>query len=371
MKANNIVNICDVSKEIFAGGDAPKGNMSIEKTSKHTIPIFSNGEANDGLYGYTDFYRVSEPSITISARGTIGYATIRTEPFVPIVRLIVITPKIEIVDIKYLYYAIKNYDFSGSGTSIPQLTVPMLKQYSFPLPPLPEQRHIAAVLDKVSELIALRKRQLDLLDEMVKARFVEMFGNPVRNEKGWEQFSLQELCDGIGDGLHGTPAYDDDGEFAFINGNNLMYGRIVVNSTTKRVNKLEYEKYYIDISLNAVLLSINGSLGKLAYYNDEKIILGKSACYCNLKNGINKIFIFHVMNSNPFQNFLEESSTKSTIKNVGLKAIREYKMIQPPIELQNQFADFVQQVNKSKATVQQGLDRLILLKSALMQEYFG
>ena len=136
MKANNIVNICDVSKEIFAGGDAPKGNMSIEKTSKHTIPIFSNGEANDGLYGYTDFYRVSEPSITISARGTIGYATIRTEPFVPIVRLIVITPKIEIVDIKYLYYAIKNYDFSGSGTSIPQLTVPMLKQYSFPLPPL-------------------------------------------------------------------------------------------------------------------------------------------------------------------------------------------------------------------------------------------
>ena len=77
------------------------------------------------------------------------------------------------------------------------------------------------------------------------------------------------------------------------------------------------------------------------------------------------------MNSNPFQNFLEESSTKSTIKNVGLKAIREYKMIQPPIELQNQFADFVQQVNKSKATVQQGLDRLILLKSALMQEYFG
>ena len=109
-------------------------------------------------------------------------------------------------------------------------------------------------------MIALRKRQLDLLDEMVKARFVEMFGNPVRNEKGWEQFSLQELCDGIGDGLHGTPAYDDDGEFAFINGNNLMYGRIVVNSTTKRVNKLEYEKYYIDISLNAVLLSINGSL---------------------------------------------------------------------------------------------------------------
>lgn len=154
------VNITDVCSEIFAGGDASKNRMSIEKTSEYTIPIYSNGEDRNGLYGYTDFARVKLPSITISARGTIGYALIRKEPFVPIVRLITVTPIPELIDIHYLYYAIKNFRFSGSGTSIPQLTVPMIKQCNFPLTPIEEQRKIAAVLDKVSDLIAKRRQQL-------------------------------------------------------------------------------------------------------------------------------------------------------------------------------------------------------------------
>lgn len=171
-----IVYIADVCKEIFAGGDVPKSALSYEKTAEYNVPIFSNGEKNCGLYGYTNNARVKEPSITVSARGTIGYTAIRTEPFVPVVRLITLTPKSEVIDLDYLFYATQNYKFEGSGTSIPQLTVPILKKYKFPLPEMSHQKAIAVKFEKLDQLISLRKQQLAKLDELVKARFVEMFG---------------------------------------------------------------------------------------------------------------------------------------------------------------------------------------------------
>jgi len=335
------------------------------------VPIFSNGEKNCGLYGYTNNARVKEPSITVSARGTIGYTAIRTEPFVPVVRLITLTPKSEVIDLDYLFYATQNYKFEGSGTSIPQLTVPMLKKYKFQLPEMSRQKAIAVKFEKLDQLISLRKQQLAKLDELVKARFVEMFGDPVRNEKGWNTYALAEMCDGIGDGLHGTPEYDENGEYPFINGNNLIDGVIQINASTKKVNKKTYEKHYIKISQNAILLSINGTLGKIAFYNGEQVMLGKSACYCNLKDEVNRIFVYKIMKTDAFAGYLEDNSTKSTIKNVGLKAIREYRLIAPPLSLQNQFAVFAEYVDQQKQTVQQSLEKLELMKKALMQEYFG
>ena len=366
-----IVYIADVCKEIFAGGDVPKSALSYEKTAEYNVPIFSNGEKNCGLYGYTNNARVKEPSITVSARGTIGYTAIRTEPFVPVVRLITLTPKSEVIDLDYLFYATQNYKFEGSGTSIPQLTVPILKKYKFPLPEMSHQKAIAVKFEKLDQLISLRKQQLAKLDELVKARFVEMFGDPVRNEKGWNTYALAEMCDGIGDGLHGTPEYDENGEYPFINGNNLIDGVIQINASTKKVNKKTYEKHYIKISQNAILLSINGTLGKIAFYNGEQVMLGKSACYCNLKDEVNRIFVYKIMKTDAFAGYLEDNSTKSTIKNVGLKAIREYRLIAPPLSLQNQFAVFAEYVDQQKQTVQQSLEKLELMKKALMQEYFG
>lgn len=366
-----IVYIADVCKEIFAGGDVPKSALSYEKTAEYNVPIFSNGEKDCGLYGYTNNARVKEPSITVSARGTIGYTAIRTEPFVPVVRLITLTPKSEVIDLDYLFYATQNYRFEGSGTSIPQLTVPMLKKYKFQLPEMSHQKAIAVKFEKLDQLISLRKQQLAKLDELVKERFVEMFGDPVRNEKGWNTYALAEMCDGIGDGLHGTPEYDENGEYPFINGNNLIDGVIQINASTKKVNKKTYEKHYIKISQNAILLSINGTLGRIAFYNCEQVMLGKSACYCNLRDEVNRIFVYNIMKTDAFARYLEDNATKSTIKNVGLKAIRGYRLIMPPIPLQNQFSSFVERVDQQKQTVQQSLEKLELMKKALMQEYFG
>ncbi|MBQ9764270.1 MAG: restriction endonuclease subunit S [Phascolarctobacterium sp.] len=257
------------------------------------------------------------------------------------------------------------------GCAQPNISVKQIADFEIKILDLKSQVSIANKLKNILCLIEKRKLQLHKLDELVKARFVDMFGNPVRNEKNWDTVLLQDVCDGIGDGLHGTPNYVETAEYPFINGNNLIGGKIVVTDTTKFVDEAEYGKYYIELSPNAILLSINGTLGKLALYRGEKIVLGKSACYCNLKSNMNRQFVYNLMQTESFLNFLEENSTRSTIKNVGLKAIRNFRMIIPPLELQWQFSVFVKQIDKSKLDIQKSLDKLETLKKALMQKYFG
>lgn len=150
-KIDSIRNICE---ELFAGGDVPKERMSKDRCNQYTIPIFTNGEKDNGLYGFTDNARVTKPSITVSARGTIGYSQVRDEPFYPAIRLIVATPNPEIVLLNFLKYAIKSIRFIHSGASIPQLTVPMIRNYSVALPSsMEEQQRIIKKIDALSQQI--------------------------------------------------------------------------------------------------------------------------------------------------------------------------------------------------------------------------
>ena len=166
---------------IFAGGDVPKDAFSEVKTEEFCIPILSNGIGSKALYGWTNVAKINQPSLTISARGTIGWASFQNKPFFPIVRLLVLTPKIEL-NLKYAYYFMKsiesNYKVPESG--IPQLTKPMIKDISIPIPPLPKQEKIAAILDKFDTLthsiseglpheIALRRKQYEYYREQLLA----------------------------------------------------------------------------------------------------------------------------------------------------------------------------------------------------------
>ena len=144
----------ELYENIFAGGDVQKVNLSKIKTEKFKFPIFTNGEKNKGLYGYTDTPKVTKPSITISARGTIGYPQIRNEPFYPAIRLIVLTPHNDIFNLNFLKYAIDIISFNLDGTSIPQLTIPMLSnsKYKIPLPPLSLQQKFAKIVEQVESM---------------------------------------------------------------------------------------------------------------------------------------------------------------------------------------------------------------------------
>lgn len=371
--AKKHVNITQVCSEIFAGGDAPKDRMSTQPTPEYKVPVYSNGEDNDGLYGYTDFARVTSPSITVSARGTIGYTSIRNEPFVPIVRLITITPIPEIVDIRYLYYVIKNYNFKGSGTSIPQLTVPMLKTYKFPLPSLDEQRSIAAVLDKVSGLIAKRREQLDKLDELVKARFVEMFGDPLCNTKNWSCLELTKACKAILGG--GTPSKSHPeyfmGTIPWVSPKDMK--QTIINDSIDHITEEAIANSTTNlIPRNSVLMVIRSGILKHTLpvaINNVPVTINQDMKAFVPDNAISTEFLIYYFKA--IEPDVLAGVRGVTADNIDFKAFQKRKIIVPPIDLQRQFVIFVKRINISKLTIQQSLDKLEVLKKALMQQYFG
>lgn len=163
--------------------------------------------------------------------------------------------------------------------------------------------------------------------------------------KEWKECTLEQISTILGDGLHGTPKYSINGKYAFINGNNLSNGKIIIKSDTKRVDKCEYEKYKKDLNNRTLLVSINGTLGNIAEYNEEKIILGKSACYFNVKEDIDKYFIKYILLSKTFQDYLNNQATGTTIKNISLKQMREYNFLLPPLETQQKIAKILSAID--------------------------
>jgi type I restriction enzyme S subunit len=156
---------------------------------------------------------------------------------------------------------------------------------------------------------------------------------------------LKDITSKIGDGIHGSPIYDENGEYYFINGNNLVEGTIKIKSDTKRISLDEYKKNKRELGDNTLLISINGTLGNIAKYNDEKVILGKSICYLNFINGINLDYMRFYFMSSIFQDYLRIFANGSTIKNVPLSAIRECDIRLPKLELQNKIVDCLKSID--------------------------
>ena len=157
----------------------------------------------------------------------------------------------------------------------------------------------------------------------------------------WKEVRLEECVSLLGDGLHGTPKYTENGEYAFINGNNLINGKIVIKPETKRVNEDEYLKYKKNLTDRTIFVSINGTIGNVGTYNGEKIILGKSACYFNVLDGIDKAFIKYIVSSPSFKTYLETNATGTTIKNVSLAQMRNYSFLLPPLPTQQKIAAII------------------------------
>ncbi|MDX4060714.1 restriction endonuclease subunit S [Aliarcobacter skirrowii] len=171
--------ISDLANKIFAGGDKPE-TVSDVQSKECPYPIYSNGLKDNGLYGYTNIYKVEDECITISARGTIGFPLVRNEKFVPIVRLIVVIPK-NYISSKYLKYYLESKIVVQSGSSIPQLTVPMVKQIEILVPKLEEQQEIANQIEKHFSII-------DKLEAVVQ--------QSIKESKRLRQSILKQAFDG-------------------------------------------------------------------------------------------------------------------------------------------------------------------------------
>lgn len=152
------------------------------------------------------------------------------------------------------------------------------------------------------------------------------------------KYKLGDIVTVLGDGLHGTPKYDDNGEYYFLNGNNIENGKLVIKPDTKRVNHEEYLKYRKELNDRTILVSINGTLGKVGTYNNEKCILGKSACYFNIKESVNKEYIKFLLTGKNFQDYIENYATGTTIKNMSLKAMKDFEFELPDRDIQDKVA---------------------------------
>lgn len=177
--------VCD---EIFAGGDAPKNNYSLESNETHNIPIYANAVKDRGLYGYTNFARVTKPCVTIAARGSgTGHTELRNEHFVPIVRLIVCIPDTKQISADFLKYTIDNLVIQRSGSAIPQLTVPMIKDYKIPVPSIEEQKLMiekSQALERQKEhLESVYLNKIEGLEELRKSILQKAFAGELKIKK--------------------------------------------------------------------------------------------------------------------------------------------------------------------------------------------
>ena len=169
---------------------------------------------------------------------------------------------------------------------------------------------------------------------------------------------MEDVTSVIGDGLHGTPQYNPNGAYYFVNGNNLSNRQIIIKNNTKRVSEEEYIKYKKPLNEHTILVSINGTIGNIGTYSNEQIILGKSACYFNITPFLVKEYMCYVIESNYFQKYALLSATGSTIKNVPLKAINEFYVPIPPVSEQKRIVSEIDYLLAFINKVEEGRENL-------------
>ena len=243
------------------------------------------------------------------------------------------------------------------------------------LPPLPTQHAIVtrieslfAELDKAAEHLRTAQQQIKIYRQAV-------LNQMLNNEDGkWKVVKLGEICSVLGDGLHGTPKFVENGDFYFINGNNLN-GVIVIKQDTKTTNLEEFEKYKKNLNERTILISINGTLGNIAYYNGEPVVLGKSACYFNLLDGIEKDYVKYCLLSERFRSYAFKNATGSTIKNVPLKAMRMYSLPLPPLTEQQRIVKEIEsrlsQATATETYIENALQQAEALRQSILKKAFG
>ena len=260
------------------------------------------------------------------------------------------------------------------GGAQPNISAGYLRKIEIPLPSLDEQRKIAAVLDKVSDLIAKRRQQLTKLDELVKARFVEMFGTFPQNEHGWPAGKIRDV---IQEARYGSsrPAVED-GKYPYLRMNNITYNGELDLRDIKHIDVPESELPKCTVQFGDVLFNRTNSkelVGKTCVYDrNETMVLAGFVIRIRVNSRVLPEFLSSFLNTDfTKQMLLGMCKTAIGQANINSQEMQNIGIYIPPIDLQHKFVEFKQQVNKSKSFISCSLDKLKMLKKVLMQRYFG
>lgn len=254
------------------------------------------------------------------------------------------------------------------GATIKGIKIDTLSNLQVPDIPLEEQRRIAALLDRVSDLIAKRRAQLDKLDLLVNARFVEMFGDFKLNTKKWPIVSFDEIAIIDGNMTTDYERYAD-------------YPHIGIDSIEKETGALKGYRTvaedgvisgkYVFTPKHIIYSKIRPNLNKVALPDFEGVCSADAYPILPIAGKCNRIFLAYNMRSQFFLDYILQFCNRTNLPKVNRKEVCGFRTPLPPIDLQDNFADFVMKTDKSKLRIQQSLDKLEILKKALMQQYFG
>ena len=321
--------------------------------------------------------------ILFSIAGAIGRVAVVTEEMLPantnqalaIIRVTrddIYLPYIKLI----LTSQIAKAQFERKKQGVAQLNISLkdINELEIPLPEKSKQIECASLLEKISGIITARQKQLQKLDELVKARFVEMFGSPVSNPLSWRKRTLKEVCIKLNDGTHFSPESYETGQYKYITAKNIKLSGFDFSNITyvpEEVHRPIYER--CNPEMGDVLYIKDGATTGIAMVNtlkEEFTLLSSVALLKQDRLVINGHFLAALLNNEDMYIDIRNNMGGAAITRLTIAKLNAIKVIVPPIEIQNKFAAFVEQTDKSKVAVQRALDEAQLLFDSLMQTYF-
>ena len=324
-----------------------------------------------GFIKNVDFYIQPKPYIAVVKDGAGVGRVMKLPAFSSVIGTLQYIIPNDNIDIDYLTYAMEAMNLAKyhSGATIPHIYFKDYCNEELRLYDKEIQNEIVDIISKVNNLLLKRNNQLSKLEELVKSRFVEMFGEDTNTDKT----TINEVCSIITDGTHQPPKFQKEG-IPFIFVSNIAQNEITYNAE-KFISKQTYNELVkrTPIEIGDILLSTVGSYGHPAIVKENrKFLFQRHIAYLKPKQEkINSVYLYGAILSHNVQKQIDEKVKGIAQKTLNLSEIRKIVIPLPKMNKQTQFADFVKQVDKSKFEIEQSLEKLELLKKALMQKYFG
>lgn len=337
-------------------------------------------------------YELHENDLLISLTGNVGRVALLSKEMLPAAlnqRVGCIRIRDKNLLISYLFTFLNSDKFesdciySARGIAQKNMSTEWLKNYLIPLPPIEVQIKIANNLNTCSKIIKKHNKQLNNFDLLIKSRFIEMFGDPVSNPMGWEVKKLGDMCSAIMNGTTpkgGEQVYVENG-ITFLRSQNVWRNKIdledvayIDETTHKSMKKSSLKKYDILMTKTGRINTENSSLGRAALFmgEDDSANINGHVYLIRLEKEYNHEFVIKILTTPEYRDYIRSVCVGGIDKRqVNKDHIEDFPIIQPPKEKQEEFSAFVQQVDKSKFTVQKSLEKAETLYKSLMQQYFA
>ena len=330
----------------------------------------------NGIIGYYNEYNHENSVVTVTCRGaTCGSINITVPKAYVTGNAMCLDDLKNDIEIEYLYYCLKHYDFKNviSGSAQPQITRQGMDKIYIMLCSREEQRDIVNKLKKTEKVIKLRKQELQLLDDLVKARFVEMFGDPVSNPYGYDKVALSDLAD-IKIGPFGSLLHKEDyidGGHPLLNPSHIVDGKVSPDDKLTISDEKYEELSAYQLKTGDVVMGRRGEMGRCAVVPEDGFLCGTGSMLIRTKGEVTADYIQKIISFPSFKKTIEDMAVGQTMPNLNVPIVSGFQIIKPPMEVQDRYYAFAEQVDKSKVAIQKALDKTQILFDSLMQEYFG